>query len=584
MKPAPTFTRILIFSLAWLLLNLIQALFTAIIDDEAYYWVYSRALDWGYFDHPPMIALLIRIGYSLFGNELGVRLLNVIMGTSTMFIMLIMLKNELKGRSWIMILVASIPLVHFHVAGFPATPDIPLVFFSTLFLLLYKKYVSVETPLTVVLLALTVALMLYSKYHALLVIGFTVLSNLKLLRRRSFWLIVLLSVLFYVPHILWQVRHNFVSFGYHLVGRNTPFNFANVFEYIASQALLLGPMTGLVLLFIGLRSRPLIRRHSGDGSRTSDPFHAALKFNFAGFLLFFLFSTLKGHVEAHWTAAAFVPLVLYSVPLIPERGRLVKFLRISAYVWLPIIILTRILFLTEPEFLPEKVIERFGDREACMQVIRERAGDRPVVFNNSYQDASLFRFYTGLPAFSQNNKHYRRNQYDLMDMEAELMEHPVLYISRGRFPGCDTLLTPCGPYFFHETDCFCFFNRVHVVLPDRDWVFEPGERVKVDLGLGNPTAETITFPEACTFSPMMVYTFFGKEETHFAYIDRKAGPLPDIPPHGTVMYSLHIHAPETPGEYRLMFSFGSRYLPAGINGNSVRMTVVSRSTTNSGKN
>jgi hypothetical protein len=23
------------------------------LDDEAYYWVYSKFLDWGYFDHPP---------------------------------------------------------------------------------------------------------------------------------------------------------------------------------------------------------------------------------------------------------------------------------------------------------------------------------------------------------------------------------------------------------------------------------------------------------------------------------------------------------------------------------------------------
>ncbi len=30
--------------------------------DEAYYWVWSRHLAWGYFDHPPMIAWIIRIG------------------------------------------------------------------------------------------------------------------------------------------------------------------------------------------------------------------------------------------------------------------------------------------------------------------------------------------------------------------------------------------------------------------------------------------------------------------------------------------------------------------------------------------
>jgi 4-amino-4-deoxy-L-arabinose transferase-like glycosyltransferase len=44
--------------------------------DEAYYWVWSRALAAGYYDHPPMVALLIRAGTALAGDgALGVRLL-----------------------------------------------------------------------------------------------------------------------------------------------------------------------------------------------------------------------------------------------------------------------------------------------------------------------------------------------------------------------------------------------------------------------------------------------------------------------------------------------------------------------------
>src|SRR5690554_2716678 len=55
---------------AWFLINIIQSLFTEIGNDEAYYWVYSQYPDWGYFDHPPMIALVIKIGTLLAGNTL----------------------------------------------------------------------------------------------------------------------------------------------------------------------------------------------------------------------------------------------------------------------------------------------------------------------------------------------------------------------------------------------------------------------------------------------------------------------------------------------------------------------------------
>jgi hypothetical protein len=52
-----------LFYLLWLAVGIIQASNTELLDDEAYYWIFSQHLDWGYFDHPPMTALLIRAGY-----------------------------------------------------------------------------------------------------------------------------------------------------------------------------------------------------------------------------------------------------------------------------------------------------------------------------------------------------------------------------------------------------------------------------------------------------------------------------------------------------------------------------------------
>ena len=68
---------ILFFLLAWTLLNAIQAYTLELQGDEAYYWLYSRYLDWGYFDHPPMVALFIRTGDSLLHTEFGLRLFTV---------------------------------------------------------------------------------------------------------------------------------------------------------------------------------------------------------------------------------------------------------------------------------------------------------------------------------------------------------------------------------------------------------------------------------------------------------------------------------------------------------------------------
>ena len=57
-------------------LRLVVAAVTPLAPDEAYYWVWSRDLQGGYLDHPPMVALFIRAGTLMVGeNVLGVRLM-----------------------------------------------------------------------------------------------------------------------------------------------------------------------------------------------------------------------------------------------------------------------------------------------------------------------------------------------------------------------------------------------------------------------------------------------------------------------------------------------------------------------------
>ena len=76
----------------WLLLNIIQAFFTNMHVDELYYWMYSKQMAWGFFDHPPMTAFLVFLGDNILHNELGLRLFFIIITTITMA----MIMNELN--------------------------------------------------------------------------------------------------------------------------------------------------------------------------------------------------------------------------------------------------------------------------------------------------------------------------------------------------------------------------------------------------------------------------------------------------------------------------------------------------------
>src|SRR3954470_11685228 len=61
-------------------LRLAAAAYTPLTFDEAYYWMWSKALAGGYYDHPPMVAAVIRLGTLIAGDTaLGVRLVSILL-------------------------------------------------------------------------------------------------------------------------------------------------------------------------------------------------------------------------------------------------------------------------------------------------------------------------------------------------------------------------------------------------------------------------------------------------------------------------------------------------------------------------
>ena len=88
----------------WFVINLLQAIFTGLHSDESYYWMYSENLAWGYFDHPPMVAMFIHLGHLLLPGELGVRIFIVLLSTLTFALIL----NELNEQKDIFFLAVFV--------------------------------------------------------------------------------------------------------------------------------------------------------------------------------------------------------------------------------------------------------------------------------------------------------------------------------------------------------------------------------------------------------------------------------------------------------------------------------------------
>lgn len=105
-------TKILKLSLLVLLIiHLWLASSFELSHDEAYYWLYSQRLDWGFFDHPPMVGIIIKAFSFLPHSELTVRFGFIIMQLASA---LMLMSLAPKPRQWLaLVLFFAFPLASF---------------------------------------------------------------------------------------------------------------------------------------------------------------------------------------------------------------------------------------------------------------------------------------------------------------------------------------------------------------------------------------------------------------------------------------------------------------------------------------
>jgi len=437
-----------LFYIAWFLLNLIQSATTGLLDDEAYYWAYSRFLDWGYFDHPPMIAAMIRIGFAVFPNEFGVRLLVVLMSTATLWMIDRLLVN--RDDKLFYSLAASLFLL--QVGSIIAVPDLPLMFFIALFFTIYRNFLTEASLKNGLFLGLAMACMLYSKYHGILIIFFTLLSNLKLIRQWQAWLAAVVGTALFFPHLVWQYNHGFPSVSFHLFERNAiSYQFEFTLQYVLSQLLLTGPLIGWLVLYAAFRKKP------------GDLFEKSLKWTTVGIFALFLVATIKGRAEANWTVPAFVGLIVLAHQYLsrePSKARWIYRLLVPS---LLVVFVVRIYMMADVKPLPWVKKDEFHKTRNWAQAIKEHAGTKKVAFLNSYQRASQYWFYTGDTSFSLNSIQYRRNNYNFWPLEKRLQGEQVLLLNphfEGFFP--DTLHNERKTIHYRVIDSFHSYSNLRI--------------------------------------------------------------------------------------------------------------------------
>src|SRR5947208_498132 len=287
-------------------LRLVAAAFTPITFDEAYYWMWSKNLAGGYYDHPPMVAYVIRAGTLIAGDtELGVRLVSILLALPMSYAIYrsaAILFGGARVAATSAILLNATLLA--SVGTLIVTPDAPLLVASSFVLFFLAKVLETGRGVWWLAVGAAVGAALLSKYTAMF-FGPAILIWLVIVPKLRHWLVSpwlylggMVALALFSPVILWTADHHWVSF-IKQIGRARIEDFRPAFiaELIPTQIVFATPLVW-VLGAMGLYA--LLMR--GPGLVAS---RALVNSMFWTIALYFMWHALHARVEANWFAAVY---------------------------------------------------------------------------------------------------------------------------------------------------------------------------------------------------------------------------------------------------------------------------------------
>lgn len=186
--------------------------------DELQFLSDALHLDWGFVAYPPMTPFLERIGMGLFGlSLLGLRLFSVLAQAVVILITGLMARELGGGRlaqATAAFAGALSPLALFEGTEFQYTSFDYLWWMLTAYFMI--RLLKTENPRWWLAIGATVGLGLMTKYTILFLIC-GILGGVLLTRCRRFiasgwfWAGAALALLIFLPNLVWQVRHGFIS-------------------------------------------------------------------------------------------------------------------------------------------------------------------------------------------------------------------------------------------------------------------------------------------------------------------------------------------------------------------------------------
>ncbi|BDI30698.1 hypothetical protein CCAX7_27490 [Capsulimonas corticalis] len=415
-----------------------------LLQDEAYYWQWSRHLDWGYYDNTPLLAVVIRVFTTLLGpTELGVRAGAVFCAlVVSIFIYLIM--RRLAGARVALASVAMASILPLFALGADTMTQDPvqLAFWAAT---LYVVLLALDGRGWLWILAGALAgLTAMAKLNGLLLLPSILLflalspAHRHWLRRPEPYLAAAIALAIFSPFVWWNHTHQ-NAFWLHIHAMGTrngehdpPLKW--FWRFLGDQLFLMSPL--LMLMFL--------RGLWVDGKRSVGGKNDALLFLWCPSVVVFgatALLSLKSKVEGNWPAAAYVTAACLLAWALTEawdsgaRGRRWAAAAVGLSVLISAVILMPNLIYAVGYRFPnpskDRTSELYGWRDMAARVQSERSamGGDPFVFSVNYRMPSEMAFY--LPGKPQTYSLFlkdRPNEYMFWENPDALKGRDAVYV------------------------------------------------------------------------------------------------------------------------------------------------------------
>lgn len=283
-------------------------------NDESYYWLYSQQLQWNYFDHPPLVAIGVRIftfNLSLQEYELFVRLGSIVScAFASWFIYkaISLIHNQKAG--WYGVLLYNISFYAGIVAGILVMPDSPQLLCWTFCLWMLAKILKDQRDWkSWIAFGMSAGLCIMSKVHGVFLwVGFglfILFAQRQILRRAQLYVSLGITALLASPLLFWNIKYDFITWRFHSERVNIaeePIEKKDSFFIETLGQFLVNNPVNIVIICLALIAFFRTRRRSS-------PALTAYNFIALPMAVLLLFISLFRDIWPHWSGPAYTTLI-----------------------------------------------------------------------------------------------------------------------------------------------------------------------------------------------------------------------------------------------------------------------------------